>query len=242
MYKVYSKFNFPFTSLVEVWKDVPEWEECYEASSFGRIRSKDKIRHKMRMGKPYPAFYKGRIRAHKIQHQGYCITHFRDCERSSHPSVHRVVALTFIVNPENKPTVNHRDGNKQNNNVTNLEWATQSEQTQHAFDTGLIKPRGAPIYSPEFKRKVYEYFIQTGCSIKELTRVFDISEKTASSISKKDLDRKGLKLTDEEVEEIKILRASGNTLKSISEKFGCGISQIHRITRGMSRNVQYERN
>jgi hypothetical protein len=138
MYKVYSKFNFPFTSLVEVWKDVPEWEECYEASSFGRIRSKDKIRHKMRMGKPYPAFYKGRIRAHKIQHQGYCITHFRDCERSSHPSVHRVVALTFIVNPENKPTVNHRDGNKQNNNVANLEWATQSEQTQHAFDTGLI--------------------------------------------------------------------------------------------------------
>lgn len=59
MYKVYSKFNFPFTSLVEVWKDVPEWEECYEASSFGRIRSKDKIRHKMRMGKPTLPSIKG---------------------------------------------------------------------------------------------------------------------------------------------------------------------------------------
>lgn len=242
MYKVYSEFNFPFTSLVEVWKDVPEWEECYEASSFGRIRSKDKVRLKMRSGKPVPAFYKGRIRKHKIQEQGYCVTHFRDCDRSIHPSVHRIVALTFIVNTENKPTVNHKDGNKQNNNVANLEWSTHSEQTQHAFDTGLIKPRGAPIYSPEFKKKVYDYFLTTGCSIKELTRIFNISEKSASSMSKGKIEREGLKLTDDNVVEILSLRKEGWTLKSISEKFGCGISQIHRITKGMSRNVQYERN
>ena len=52
-------------------------------------------------------------------------------------SVHRLVALTFIPNPENKPTVNHKDGNKRNNTIDNLEWATVEEQNHHAIATGL---------------------------------------------------------------------------------------------------------
>jgi len=51
-----------------------------------------------------------------------------------------LIARAFIPNPENKPTVNHIDGNKLNNTVSNLEWATESEQMIHAISTGLYKP------------------------------------------------------------------------------------------------------
>ena len=242
MYKVYSKPGFLFSSLIEVWKDVVDWEGCYQVSSFGNVRSKDKVRVKERQGKTVHAFYKGRVMKIKLKQDGYLGVHLRDDQRNSHPTTHRLLALSFIKNIGNKPTVNHKDGNKQNNNISNLEWATHSEQTIHAFDTGLLKPRGAPIYSPEFKARVYDYFLTNGCSINELKRVFNISQKTASSISQGITTRQGLTIPEQSVPEIIKLRNEGWTLKRISEEFNCGISQVHRITKGMSRNSQYERN
>lgn len=76
----------------------------------------------------------------QVDKVGYCsYKMYRDGNtKGSTVMVHRLVATAFIPNPENKPTVNHIDGNKANNHVSNLEWATMKEQINHAIDTGLI--------------------------------------------------------------------------------------------------------
>ena len=66
--------------------------------------------------------------------------------------VHRLVAEAFIPNPENKPCVNHKDGNKQNNKTANLEWVTYSENMFHSMSIGL-HPKGENHYTRRLKRK-----------------------------------------------------------------------------------------
>ena len=94
--------------------------------------------------------------------------------------LHRLVALAFIENPENKRTVNHMDGCKTNNFIHNLEWATDSENTQHSFDNGLQKAiKGSKHYRAKLNesqvleiRRLYK----TGEYIyKDLAKMFGVS-------------------------------------------------------------------
>ena len=91
--------------------------------------------------------------------------------------IHRLVAEYFVPNPENKPQVNHKDGNKHNNHVFNLEWVTQSENMRHASKNGLLKPRYGST-SPFSKHTEYE--IHKACKLMEENK---LSLNTISNIS-----------------------------------------------------------
>lgn len=108
----------------EIWRELSD-NPRYEVSNFGKVRnSKTK-----RVLKP---------NQHK---QGYQLIYLTDSDGVHGTTIHRLVAKTFIDNPYNKPQVNHKDGVKTNNHVSNLEWCTGQENTIHSYKIGLNKGR-----------------------------------------------------------------------------------------------------
>lgn len=120
----------------EIWKDVEGYEVFYQISNTGKLKSLDRlilrndgrINHvieKIMIGGKTPS--------------GYIFHCLKICNKKEQKYIHRLVALHFIPNPENKPQVNHKDGNKSNNHFNNLEWCTSKENMIHAYDNGLSK-------------------------------------------------------------------------------------------------------
>lgn len=113
--------------MTEKWLPIKGYERLYEVSNFGRVKS----------------FVRKRIKILKNRKagRGYFIVSLYNKASEKKQYVHRLVAEYFIPNPENKKTVNHKDGIKKNNMFNNLEWMTYSENTQHAVKNGLIHNR-----------------------------------------------------------------------------------------------------
>ena len=121
---------------MEIWKDVEGYEGMYQVSSYGRVKS---------LAREVTDMFGTKMLEEKIVERSdncqYYMIALSKNNVKEHTSIHRLVAKTFIPNPENKPCVNHIDGNKHNNRVENLEWVTYSENSQHAIRTGLLKPQ-----------------------------------------------------------------------------------------------------
>lgn len=119
----------------EVWKPVIGFESSYEVSSLGRVKSVMRII----VDRKCVRIFKGKI-LKPTEHNGkqpYFYVSLSNGGKIRKYLVHRLVAEAFIPNPLCKEQVNHIDGNPQNNSVENLEWCTNSENTQHAYDIGL---------------------------------------------------------------------------------------------------------
>ena len=103
----------------EIWKDITWYEWLYQVSNFGKILSTKRKNTKWWILRPWS------------NPQGYEIASISKEWVQKYYTVHRLVALAFIPNPEWKDQINHKDGNKKNNTVDNLEWCTQSENLRH---------------------------------------------------------------------------------------------------------------
>lgn len=123
--------------MEEIWKDIPGYEGLYQVSNLCNVKSFDRI-HCSGMGRTY--FKPGRIlRPAKGSHGYLGVVLCKDKNKVSN-CIHSLVAKAFISNPLSLRYINHKDGNKLNNSIENLEWVTARQNTQHAYDTDLKKP------------------------------------------------------------------------------------------------------
>ena len=111
------------TMSQEIWKDIPWYEWQYQVSTFGRIKSFKYFRR-----------YKSHILECTIRRSWYVIIWLRKSWKTKTYLVHRIVATVFLDNVNSKPQVNHKDWNKTNNYLSNLEWVTIKENSNHSWE------------------------------------------------------------------------------------------------------------
>ena len=152
----------------EIWKEIPQeitlGKNNYFISNKGRFKNN-----------------KGKIMDLKV-HNKYITVSFRNEDKTKTYQLHRIIAQLFVTNSENKPFVNHIDGNKENNCAENLEFVTKSENTKHAHENGLIKKN---------YRKVNQYdkegkFIAQFESIKSAGIILKLDKSSIGHVCAKD--------------------------------------------------------
>lgn len=150
--------------MTEIWKDIPGYEGLYSISNIGRLRN-DKTN---RLLKPW------------IDKDGYLVYDLTKNKVKKHYRAHRLVAQTFIPNPNNYPLVNHKDEDKTNNKVSNLEWCT----LEYNLNYGTRTERSALKHSKSIsKYNLNGNFIATYKSLTEAAKLNNLLKGHISSVA-----------------------------------------------------------
>lgn len=151
--------------MTEIWKPIEGYEGIYEVSDQGRVRN---VKRGGRL-----------LSCVKVAHGYIAVSLYKDGKQRMN-LVHRLVALAFIPNPENKPQVNHLDGVKEHNTVGNLEWVLPHENIWHAIRTGL-KPT---IYPDRGGSTLQQLRESHGWSKEELAERSGVQQSTIEHIER----------------------------------------------------------
>jgi hypothetical protein len=151
------------------WKPVKGFEELYEVSNTGEVRG----------------LKRGVLLSQTTKSNGYKSVKLSKNSKYEHRYVHRLVAEAFLENPQNKKTVNHKNGKKDMNNVENLEWLTYSENHKHAYNTGLKERKATrgntKLSSPDVVK--IRFLLSQGITHQTIADMFNVSRYTITDIS-----------------------------------------------------------
>ena len=232
----------------EVWKSVLEYEGYYEVSNLGRVRSIDRIIKKK--------LYLGKI-IKESDNQGYKMVNLSKNSKGKGKLVHRLVAYSFLDNPNGYPDVNHKDLNKTNNKLYNLEWISEKQNTEHAIKNGAMNY----LFGEKNFRSIFTYnqitdirkeYWESLLSTSDLATKYNASKACIVAIIsnyhwcdeeyQKILDSKGkrkyrnigakngaAKLNQFQVLEIRELSKNGETTNSLAVKFGLSWAGMNKI-------------
>ena len=160
---------------IEIWKDYKDYEGLYQASNLGRMRSLDRWVSK----NGSMQFIKGRILKLRTDKCGYLHVVLSKNNKVKAYLVHRIIAETFLPNTDNLPQVNHKDENKLNNVVSNLEWCTheynvnygtRNERMSKNLTNNIYTSREVDVYDLDMN------FIETLPSLAECARKYNLKK------------------------------------------------------------------
>ena len=187
---------------------ITNYEDLYEVSNTGLIYSLDRV-VLGKDGKLYPHPTKLKHPTFNPKLGYFAVDLYNQNQRKKH-YVHRLVAEAFIPNPDNKPEINHRDSNRQNNQIGNLEWVTSSENSQHAYNQGFATQKHRRQLTETEYKTIYHRFI-AGESLTKIIINFPIQLPRCSVNLKKLVLKWGLASEYREaIQQQRIARAQKN--------------------------------
>jgi hypothetical protein len=165
--------------MKEVWKEINGYEGIYLISNLGNVKSLERF---VSNHSGFNKKLKEKYRKPSISKTGYYVLDLQKESKRKTFKLHRLIAIAFIENTFNKPCINHKNGNKLDNRIENLEWCTISENNIHAINTKLKNDSGVNNSKSNITENDVYFIRNSKLKLKELSEMFNINQSGISKI------------------------------------------------------------